>query len=264
MKPSKRLLLKNKSEPFIYRWVEKSTGKWYVGSRTARGCHQDDGYICSSVLVYNLILSNPDNWVREILESGNDQSTTLMREREILISLDARSDPMSYNDTNAESNFVGSTIGKICINDGKNEKFVSEKLVDSWISMGWQKGRLESKKKQIGDTISKRRSETPEVWTSLKGKDNSSAKNYKFTSPSGKEYLVMGEFKSFCKNIGISPNTMIKALKEGWIPRRGKCSGWKVENLTTGKSTKRDTLNYGESISGDKNPYYGGKNAKNK
>lgn len=204
-------------------------------------------------------MANPSDWVREILESGDPPDHTLNREREILQALDARSDPMSYNDTNAESGFVGATSGKICITDDVNEKFVSEKLLDGWLSLGWKRGRSTSNKQRIGSTVSKRRTDSPEEWTSLTGASNNMAKKYKFTSPDGKEFFVHGEFRKFCLENKISANTMIKAMKEGWIPRRGSCDGWKVENLTTGKSTNRDTLNYGSSHSGENNPYYGGK-----
>lgn len=52
---------------YVYKWTELATGKWYVGARGARGCHPDDGYICSSKVVKPLILANPDGWKREIL-----------------------------------------------------------------------------------------------------------------------------------------------------------------------------------------------------
>ena len=40
---------------FLYKWIEISTDKWYIGSRTANGCHPTDGYICSSKIVKPLI-----------------------------------------------------------------------------------------------------------------------------------------------------------------------------------------------------------------
>jgi hypothetical protein len=36
---------------YVYKWTHIPTSKWYVGSRTAPGCHPDDGYICSSKLI---------------------------------------------------------------------------------------------------------------------------------------------------------------------------------------------------------------------
>lgn len=49
-----------KSVPFLYCWTHNATGKWYVGSRTAPGCNPDDGYICSSKAVKEMIISEHD------------------------------------------------------------------------------------------------------------------------------------------------------------------------------------------------------------
>ena len=39
------LYLRNKEQTgFVYKWTHIPTQKWYVGSRTAKGCHQADGY----------------------------------------------------------------------------------------------------------------------------------------------------------------------------------------------------------------------------
>ena len=95
-----------KHEPFLYKWTELSTGKWYIGSRTAKICHPEDGYICSSKIVKPLILANPGGWTREILCMGDAQ---YIRDLEIkyLHALDAMRDPMSYNGTNGAKSFGG-------------------------------------------------------------------------------------------------------------------------------------------------------------
>lgn len=66
------LYLNNKTETivFLYRWSQKSTGKWYEGSRTANKCYSDDGYICSNCIKKPMILENQDDRVREILVIG--------------------------------------------------------------------------------------------------------------------------------------------------------------------------------------------------
>lgn len=111
------LYLTNNTETvaFLYRWTQKSTGKWYEGSRTASKCHPDDGYICSSRLVKPMILENKDDWYREILVIGDPK---YIRELETkrLKSLDAKNDPMSFNRNNADGDFLG-TVG-----DRKGEK----------------------------------------------------------------------------------------------------------------------------------------------
>ena len=86
---------------FIYRWNQKSTGKWYIGSRTAKGCHVNDGYTCSSKTVKPLIESNPEGWSREILVMG-ESKFMIQVEAEILQELDAKNDPDSYNMHNGD------------------------------------------------------------------------------------------------------------------------------------------------------------------
>jgi len=87
------------TQAYIYIWKELNTRKWYLGSRSKQGCHPDDGYICSSIIVKPLIEANPSNWKREILEIGDPLVIRLM-EAEYLTALDARNDPRSYNRSN--------------------------------------------------------------------------------------------------------------------------------------------------------------------
>lgn len=93
-----------KTVAFVYKWIELSTQKWYIGSRTANGCHPDDGYICSSKTVKPMIQSNPQDWVRVILETGSPAEMREL-ESELLITLDAKNAPMSYNMHNGDGKF---------------------------------------------------------------------------------------------------------------------------------------------------------------
>ena len=86
---------------YVYKWTQISTGKWYVGARGARGCHPDDGYICSSKVVKPLILNHPDDWIREILHTGSPDNIFEM-EASILKSLNAKDDPNSFNKHNGD------------------------------------------------------------------------------------------------------------------------------------------------------------------
>lgn len=95
----------NNTIPFVYKWTEISTGMWYIGARFAQGCHPDDGYICSSKVVKPKILSNPSDWVREILEICENQESAQKRESEILLEVNAAHNPQSYNQTNADGKF---------------------------------------------------------------------------------------------------------------------------------------------------------------
>lgn len=89
---------------FVYKWTNIDTKKWYVGSRTANGCHVDDGYICSSQEVKGLIKENPEKWIREILFVG-DPYDVQNTEAKILKETNAALDPMSYNKHNNDGKF---------------------------------------------------------------------------------------------------------------------------------------------------------------
>jgi len=55
-----------------------------------------------------------------------------------------------------------------------------------------------------------------------------SAKTWKLISPEGKEYIIIGELKKFCKLHGISYATMCAAIKYNRTgPRR---NGWSIKN----------------------------------
>jgi hypothetical protein len=94
------------SEPFVYLWVEHSTGLMYLGSRTKKNCHVNDGYICSSKYVKPLIESNPNGWTRSILFSGS-RDEVLFVEKAILQILDARNNPLFYNRSNSDGMLKG-------------------------------------------------------------------------------------------------------------------------------------------------------------
>ena len=102
---------------FVYRWTNSQTGQWYIGSRTARGCHPDDGYICSSRRLRPLIESDQNNWQREILGIG-EPADMITLECRLLEALDAKNDPLSYNQHNGDGRFT--TAGVEPWNKGKN------------------------------------------------------------------------------------------------------------------------------------------------
>lgn len=90
---------------FVYKWVHVPTGKWYIGSRTAKNCHLNDGYICSSIEVKMLILHDKSKWIREILAIGNVDDIRML-ESKYLIESDAMNNPMSFNKHNNNGLFV--------------------------------------------------------------------------------------------------------------------------------------------------------------
>ncbi len=90
---------------YLYKWTEIATGKWYIGSRTAKKCHPNDGYICSSKYVKPLIMANSSGWYKHILAVGTKEDI-LKKECFILHYLSARDDKMSYNRCNAGLSFM--------------------------------------------------------------------------------------------------------------------------------------------------------------
>lgn len=94
---------------YVYKWTHIPTGKWYVGSRTAKGCHINDGYICSSKEVKPLIESRPADWKREIIAIGSPLEMINLEVR-ILHETDAKNDSMSFNRHNGNGKFT--TLGR--------------------------------------------------------------------------------------------------------------------------------------------------------
>lgn len=83
-------------QAYVYMWTEIATDMWYVGSRTRKGCHPDDGYICTSKIVKPKIESNPDGWKRKILFIGAPKRA-LEIESFVLTEMRAKQSEMSYN-----------------------------------------------------------------------------------------------------------------------------------------------------------------------
>ena len=145
-------------QPYLYKLTQISTGKWYVGSRTAKKCKPDEGYICSSRHVLPLYKENPSDWNREILVIG---PVNYIRELETnyLKSLNAKHDPMSFNLHDGDGKFT--TAGKTL-----NKKDISylhtpeNKLKRSEGSKkAWAIGLYSNRKKMFGDDNPSKRPE---------------------------------------------------------------------------------------------------------
>lgn len=109
------------TQAYLYRWTEKTTGMWYIGSRYARNCHPNDGYICSSKVVKPLIKQYPNNWEKQILVVGEPKDMRDLESRYLTV-LEAAKDPKSYNKRNGSGSFhtVGLPISE------KRMKFLKE------------------------------------------------------------------------------------------------------------------------------------------
>jgi len=111
---------------FVYKWIHLPTGKWYIGSRTAKGCHPDDGYISSSQLIKPLIKQNPTEWKREVIKTGSPEEMIKL-ETTLLESLDAKHNPMSFNQHNGDGKFT--RTGVIVSEDTRKKQSESIKKV---------------------------------------------------------------------------------------------------------------------------------------
>jgi hypothetical protein len=104
------------TQAFVYKWTHQPTLRWYIGSRTAQGCHPKDGYICSSRQVRPLIESAGSEWTRTVIAVGLPKDM-LELETAILELFDAKNDPRSYNQHNGDGQFT--TLGVEPHNKGK-------------------------------------------------------------------------------------------------------------------------------------------------
>jgi hypothetical protein len=93
----------NETIPYIYKWIHIPTGKWYIGSKIRKGWNpsRHEEYICSSKEVKPLIIENRNEWVYEILHIGTASDIANL-ETSILMSLNAKDDPMSFNQHNGD------------------------------------------------------------------------------------------------------------------------------------------------------------------
>lgn len=101
---------------YLYKWTELNTNRWYIGSRTKQGCHPNDGYICSSRTVKPMILEQREQWTRTILCLGTPEYIVDLETR-LLTAVDAKNDPLSYNQHNGDGRFTG--LNRPCLHKGK-------------------------------------------------------------------------------------------------------------------------------------------------
>lgn len=67
MKLKKNQLSQYKKYYIVYRIVDLSNNKSYIGAHKIKNNNEDDGYICSSKLVLSLVRKNPKNFKKLIL-----------------------------------------------------------------------------------------------------------------------------------------------------------------------------------------------------
>ena len=174
------------TQAFVYRWRHLLSNKWYIGSRTARGCHPNDGYICSSRIVKPLIQANPEQWERVILAQGLPGDMRRL-EIELLVAANAARNPMSYNRTN------GTGIARF--NKTGQRDSQSTRLKKSLAHTG--KKKPEHAEKLRGR---KRPDFAIKMRGLLKGDRNPQAKTYVVEDPDG-HCQIIKSLKTFCESI---------------------------------------------------------------
>lgn len=143
---------------FVYKWNHMPTGKWYIGCRTAKGCHPEDGYITSSKLVKSLIQTNPEEWQREILHTGSPEEI-LNLEVALLEEFDAKNNPLSYNQHNGDGKFTRTGV-KVPLETRLKQSESIKKVHPNRGKPGPNLGRIfgeETRKKQSEAKLGKKR-----------------------------------------------------------------------------------------------------------
>jgi group I intron endonuclease len=147
------IMLLEDTKAYLYRWTHIPTGKWYVGSRTAKGSHPQDGYYCSSKVVKPLIQQNPKEWNREILAIGEPLYIRDL-ENKYLIDINAAKDPMSFNKTNADGKFHRTGISHTADTKQKLSKALTGRNHSDETRAQMSKTRLGSGNPMFGKNLS--------------------------------------------------------------------------------------------------------------
>jgi len=89
---------------YVYKFTYLPNLMWYVGVRSSKGCHPNDGYQSSSKIVKASVKANPELWKKEIIDTGTIEDMRQL-EAEILQLVDAANDKRSFNKHNSAAKF---------------------------------------------------------------------------------------------------------------------------------------------------------------
>lgn len=169
------------NQAYVYKWTHIPSMKYYIGSRTAKNSHPNDGYICSSREVKPMIVEHPDEWVRTIVAVGSPEEMYKL-ETEILQLFDCQHDIKSFNKHNNYGKVTGATYGML----GKTHSEESNKKRS--LSL-------------MGHTSSLKGVKRPRLAALLSGKPKSEEHKAKMRKP---------KVKSPCPHCGLmcAPNTL--------------------------------------------------------
>ena len=89
-------------EAFVYKWINKKTGEWYIGYHKG---HIDDGYISSGKYFLEKYSEGPEDFERIILAKGKMEDM-YNYETNLLVELNAKDNILSYNRHNNNFPFL--------------------------------------------------------------------------------------------------------------------------------------------------------------
>lgn len=108
---------------FVYKWTFKPNLNWYVGFHKGT---PEDGYICSSPSVKRMIITDPENWERTIIDYGTVEEMYNL-ETEILQTFNARKDTRSFNKSNNTNGVVPGWNAGIPMKEEARLKMIANK-----------------------------------------------------------------------------------------------------------------------------------------
>jgi group I intron endonuclease len=140
-------------EAFVYCWTDTANQKLYVGSHKGK---IDDGYICSSKIMKEEYVKRPNDFVRQIVATGNYKDIRNL-ESSILKSVDAKKDKLFYNMHNSDGDFYlkkHSDASKKKISEGHKGKLRPDLSVRNKLGMtAEQKIKMANTKKSKGQYL---------------------------------------------------------------------------------------------------------------
>jgi len=139
--------------PYVYKLTDKVTVKWYIGSRTAKGCEPLElgvRYFSSSKLVGPLYTAEPGRFISEILVRSEDPEYVIRVEADILKFRNAKNDPESYNMRDSDGKFNPSKAAylTVAMKVGVHNRTKEELITHA--RMGGLKGGKVTKARKVG------------------------------------------------------------------------------------------------------------------
>jgi hypothetical protein len=207
------------TKAYLYRWTHIPSQKWYVGSRTGKGCHPDDGYICSSKIVKPMITENKNEWHREVLVIGEPLYIREL-ESQYLSSVDAKNDFMSFNFHNGDGKFT--TTGRIEPEDAKKKRI--DKLIGKKKPEGFGDG---VRKSRTGLKFNDEWRKNIGIASTCRVQDAEARRKNSFANSGDKN----ASFTGYCVSPnGIKYDSCIKAAKDFDVSRQS-IMRWSKNNL---------------------------------